>query len=69
MRHKDIYGAGARVREGLTAKQKFDVVLAEFHRGTLWSGKGKNKYKVKNPRQAYAIAYDEARQVDPHFRR
>jgi len=39
---------------------KFDKVLTEFDKGTLHSGSKKGR-KVKNPKQAVAIAYSEAR--------
>jgi hypothetical protein len=57
MQHPDKLGAGAAKRKSLPAKDKKDVVMAEFHRGTLHSGSGE---KVTNPKQAVAIAYSEA---------
>ena len=41
------------------SKNKIKKVLGEFKRGTLTSGKSKNK--VKNRKQAIAIALSEAR--------
>jgi hypothetical protein len=41
------------------SKKKFSKVMGEYSRGTLRSGKKGNK--VKNSKQAVAIAYSEAR--------
>lgn len=41
---------------------KFDKVLTEFKKGTLHSGSKKGP-KVKNPKQAVAIAYSESRKA------
>jgi hypothetical protein len=43
------------------SKKKFSKVMGEYGRGTLHSGK-KGK-KVKNRKQAIAIAYSEARKA------
>jgi hypothetical protein len=59
MKHPDKLGAGAAKRESLPAKDKKEVVMNEFKRGTLYSGSGQ---KVTNPKQAVAIAYSEAGQ-------
>lgn len=60
MKHPDKLGAGAAKRKSLPPKDKKEVVMKEFHRGTLHSGSGK---KVTNPKQAVAIAYSEAGQA------
>lgn len=57
MQHSNILGAGAAKRKSLPAKEKREVVMKEFQRGTLNSGSGK---KVTNPKQAMAIAYSES---------
>lgn len=57
MRHSNKLGAGSSKRKHLPAKEKVGVVMAEFKRGTLHSGSGG---VVKNPRQAIAIAMNEA---------
>jgi len=57
MRHPDKLGAGATKRKSLPAKDKKEVVMNEFKRGTLHSGSGEI---VTNPKQAVAIAYSEA---------
>ena len=57
MKHPDKLGAGAKKRKHLKAKDKVEVVMKEFKRGTLNSGSGK---KVTNPKQALAIGYSEA---------
>lgn len=59
MKHADTLGAGAKKREKLNPKDKKEVVMKEFQRGTLHSGSGQ---KVTNPKQAVAIAYSEAGQ-------
>ena len=59
MKHADKLGAGAKKREKLNPKDKKEVVMKEFQRGTLHSGSGQ---KVTNPKQAVAIAYSEAGQ-------
>lgn len=58
MKHKNVLGAGAKKRKKLHGKDKMDVVMAEFHRGTLHSGSGKI---VTDPKQAIAIGYSEMR--------
>jgi uncharacterized protein DUF6496 len=58
MKHKDVLGAGAKKRKKLPAKDKVEVVMKEFKRGTLNSGSGA---KVTNPKQAIAIGLSEAR--------
>lgn len=58
MKHKDVLGAGAKKRKHLGKKDKVEVVMKEFKRGTLNSGSGA---KVKNRKQAIAIALSEAR--------
>jgi len=60
MRHKDVLGAGAKKRKKLPPKDKVEVVMKEFKRGTLNSGSGS---KVTNPKQAIAIGLSEARKV------
>ena len=57
MKHPDKLGAGAAKRKSLPPKDKKEVVMKEFQRGTLHSGSGQI---VKNPKQAVAIAYSEA---------
>lgn len=57
MQHPDILGAGAKKRKKLNPKDKVETVMHEFKRGTLNSGSG---HKVKNQRQAIAIALSEA---------
>lgn len=61
MHHKDIPGAGAKKRKELPAKEKVGVVMDEFKRGTLHSGKSKSA--VTNPKQAIAIGLSEARKA------
>lgn len=58
MKHPDKLGEGAKKRKALGKKNTKKAVLEEFKRGTLFSGSGK---KVKNPKQAVAIAYSEAK--------
>lgn len=60
MEHKDVLGAGAKKRKKLPAKDKIEVVMKEFKRGTLNSGSG---HKVTNPKQAIAIGLSEARKA------
>jgi hypothetical protein len=59
MKHRDILGAGAKKRKKLkNPKDKVEVVMKEFGRGTLHSGSGPI---VKNRKQAIAIGLSEAR--------
>lgn len=58
MKHSNALGAGAKKRSNLGKKNTKIAVMAEFKRGTLNSGSGK---VVKNPKQAVAIAYSEAK--------
>lgn len=61
MKHKDVLGAGAKKRKALkNPKDKVEVVMKEFKRGTLNSGSGA---KVTNPKQAIAIGLSEARKA------
>lgn len=60
MHHKDVLGAGAKKRKKLKPKEKVEVVMKEFKRGTLNSGSGQ---KVTNPKQAIAIGLSEARKA------
>ena len=57
MKHRDIFGAGAKKRKKLRGKNKIHAVMSEFKRGTLHSGGGG---KVTNKKQAIAIAMSEA---------
>ena len=57
MNHPDTLGAGAKKREHLSPENKEHVVMKEYKRGTLHSGSGA---KVKNRKQAIAIAMSEA---------
>jgi hypothetical protein len=57
MKHPDKLGAGAKKRENLSSDEKFEVVMREYERGTLYSGSGK---KVTSRKQAIAIAHSEA---------
>lgn len=57
MKHSDKLGAGAKKRKKLKGQSKFDVVMAEFERGTLHSSDGKI---VTDRDQAVAIAYSES---------
>jgi len=68
MKHKNVLGAGAKKRKyaGLTADEKFTVVMKEYKRGTLHSSDGKI---VKKKAQAIAIGYSEARHIDPKYGR
>ena len=59
MHHEDKLGAGAKKRKGLPGKEKREVVMKEFQRGTLHSGSGEI---VTNPKQAVAISYSESGQ-------
>lgn len=56
MQHPDVLGAGATKRKHLKPQQRFEAVLAEKKRGTLWSGSGR---KVKSRKQALRIAFEE----------
>lgn len=69
MNHPDVLGAGAKKRKSLPKKEKVEVVMKEFKRGTLNSGSGA---KVKSRPQAIAIALSEARKAGakiPHKRK
>ena len=57
MKHEDVLGAGAAKRRKLPPEERYEVVMAEFRRGTLYSGSG---HKVKSEKQARAIAYAES---------
>jgi hypothetical protein len=57
MKHSDKLGAGAKKRKSLKGKDKFEVVMAEFYRGTLHDSAGKI---VTDKDQALAIAYSES---------
>jgi Family of unknown function (DUF6496) len=59
MKHPDKLGAGAKKRKKLhNPKDKVEVVMKEFARGTLNSGSG---HKVTDKKQALAIGYAEKR--------
>jgi hypothetical protein len=59
-KHEDVPGAGAAKRKKLkNPKAKVEVVMHEFKKGTLHSGKSKKP--VTNPKQAIAIGLSEAR--------
>lgn len=58
LRHPDKLGAGASKRKTLNKEENISAVMKEFNRGTLHSGSGE---KVKNKKQALAIALSEAR--------
>jgi hypothetical protein len=61
MQHPDVPGAGAAKRRKLRSKKsKVHTVMSEYKRGTLYSGSG---HKVKNRKQAVAIALSEARRA------
>ncbi len=62
MKHQNVLGAGAKVRERahLTPNEKYAVVMKEYYRGTLHSSDGSI---VRRPDVARAIAYSEARRV------
>jgi hypothetical protein len=57
MKHSNKLGAGAKKRRKLRGQSKVGVVMHEFKHGTLHSGSGA---KVKNRKQAIAIAMSEA---------
>jgi hypothetical protein len=59
MKHSDKLGAGAKKRKHLKGQDKVEVVMKEYKRGTLHSGSGA---KVKNRKQAIAIAMSESGQ-------
>jgi hypothetical protein len=61
MKHKDLPGEGAKKRKSLPAKEKMGVVIDEFKRGTLHSGK--SKAPVTTPKQAIAIGISEERKA------
>lgn len=62
MQHPDKLGAGAEKRRDLKSKKEImTAVMREFERGTLFSGSGE---KVKNKRQALAIALSEAKRME-----
>lgn len=50
---------------GLTARDKFERVMSEFGRGALRS----NGARVATRAQAEAIAFSEAREIDPGYGR
>ena len=52
---------------GRLTKKKIKKVMGEFKRGTLKSGNSKKR--VKNPKQAIAIALSEARKLQKKRRR
>jgi hypothetical protein len=58
LKHSNKLGAGAKKRKALSPKDKVEVVMKEFKRGTLHSGSGKI---VQNRKQAIAIALSEAK--------
>ena len=57
LQHPDKLGAGAKKRVSLSPKDKVETVMREFKSRTLHSGSGD---KVKNRKQAIAIAMSEA---------
>ena len=57
MRHKDRFGAGAMRRKRLSSDDKFETVMKEYGKNRLHSGSGE---KVKDQKQALAIAFSEA---------
>lgn len=56
MRHVKRVDAGKKLHKS----RKFKVVMDEYARGTLKSGSGE---KVKDQKQALAIAYSESRKA------
>jgi len=60
MKHPDKLGEGAKKRKNLKPKDKVETVMHEYGRGTLHSGSGA---KVKDQKQAIAIALSEARKA------
>ena len=59
MKHPDTLGAGAEKRKSLPKKEKVEVVMKEWKKGTLHSGSGKIVPK-SNQKQAIAIALSES---------
>jgi hypothetical protein len=55
LQHPDVLGAGAKKRKKLNPQQRFEATLAEYKKGTLWSGSG---HKVKSRKQALRIAFE-----------
>lgn len=47
----------------MTANEKFEKVMHEYGKGKLYSG----KHKVTHPDQALAIAFSEAKKINPKF--
>jgi len=60
MQHTNKLGAGASKRKHLDPKNKVEVVMKEYKRGTLHSGSGDI---VTNPKQAVAIGLSESRKL------
>ena len=56
MKHQNVLGAGGQKRRQLKPDERIEAVMREFGRGTLNYSGG----KVKNPKQAIAIALKEA---------
>lgn len=61
MKHEDKPGEGAKKRAHLGGKKKIEVVMKEYKKGTLHSGKSKKP--VKKAKQAVAIGLSEARKA------
>ena len=53
-----------KANKKIKAERKFNIVMKEYADGKLKSASGD---KVTNRKQALAIAYSEARQVDPNY--
>ena len=62
-----ISRSSARQQIEKPGKKKIKKVMGEFKRGTLKIGKSKKK--VKNPKQAKAIALSEARRLKKRRKR
>lgn len=58
MNHPNKLGAGVAKRKKLNPKDKMEVVMSEFKRGTLHSGGGSI---VKKRKQAIAIGISESK--------
>lgn len=68
MKHPDKLGAGAKKRKKLSPSERGAAVMAEWKRGTLYSGSGK-KVPKNNKAQAIAILLSESGKSKPKRKR
>jgi hypothetical protein len=65
MKEKELMeGRGAKRTQHQIANSKFKIVMKEYDKGELVSSSGQ---KVVDKKQAVAIAFNEARKVDPEY--